>query len=164
MNSEAGGQTFTLRPVGYVREVEGMPTLQILEPYRPALKELRQFSHVYVFWWFDQNDNEEARANLQDDLPYAPGTVAGVFASRSERRPNPLAMTICLILDVDEAAGTVVVPWIDAFNGTPILDMKPYVPVSDRIRDVSVAEWFQDWPEWMEDGAAFFAETGIFDE
>ncbi len=164
MSNESGGQTYTLRPVGYVREADGMYTLQILEPFRPAMQELKQFSHVYVFWWFDQNDNEEARANLQDDLPYAPGTVAGVFASRSERRPNLLAMTICMILDVDEAAGTVVVPWIDAFDGTPILDMKPYIPVSDRIRDVSVAEWFKGWPEWMEDGAAFFAEMGIFDE
>jgi tRNA (Thr-GGU) A37 N-methylase len=50
--------------------------------------------------------------------------------------------------------------WIDAFDGTPVLDLKPYIPISDRVRDVRIAEWLADWPEWMEDAAEFFAEAG----
>jgi tRNA (Thr-GGU) A37 N-methylase len=69
-------------------------------------------------------------------------------------------VTTCFLLDVDEGSGIVHLAWIDAFDGTPILDLKPYIPVSDRIRDVGVPEWFTDWPEWMEDGADFFAEAG----
>lgn len=40
----------------------------------------------------------------------------------------------------------------------PIIDLKPYIPISDRIRDYKVAEWLADWPEWMEDAAEYFAE------
>ncbi|MBT7191838.1 MAG: hypothetical protein HN916_16810 [Anaerolineae bacterium] len=64
-----------------------------------------------------------------------------------------------MIIDVDVEKGIVTLPWIDAFDGTPILDLKPYMPVSDRIRDYKVAEWLVDWPEWMEDAAEFFAEN-----
>ncbi len=153
--------TYQVRPIGHIRQSEGMFRLEILEPYRPALKGLGEFSHVIVIWWADQHDNAVDRAIMQTDLPYAPGTTAGMFACRSQIRPNPIAITTMLMLDVDETNGVVILPWIDANDGTPILDLKPYMPISDRIRDVSAASWLTGWPMWMEDAADFFAEHEV---
>lgn len=150
-----------MSPIGTVRQSEGMFRLEILEPYRPALKGLGEFSHVIVLWWAHQHDTPADRAVMQTELPYAPGTVAGMFACRSQLRPNPIAITTMLMLDVDEEAGVVILPWIDAEDGTPILDLKPYIPSSDRPRDVNMASWLAGWPEWMEDAAAFFAENEV---
>jgi tRNA-Thr(GGU) m(6)t(6)A37 methyltransferase TsaA len=153
-------QTFQLHSIGTVRvtDEEGSYHLQIDKPYRPALKQLDQFSHIMIFWWADQMDTPEFRGMMTTELPYAPGVEAGVFACRSEYRPNPIAVTTMMVLDVDEENGIVVLPWIDAFDGTPILDLKPYIPISDRIRDYKVADWLAEWPEWMEDAGAYFAE------
>ena len=77
------------------------------------------FSHVLVFWWADRNDQAALRETTLVDLPYAPGLRKGVFACRSERRPNPLALTTCYIIQVDVEKGLVMLPWIDALDGTP---------------------------------------------
>jgi tRNA-Thr(GGU) m(6)t(6)A37 methyltransferase TsaA len=160
--SDNGNQpTYELHPIGYVHAEGGSFHLEILEPYRPALKELVCFSHVMVFWWANQQDNPEQRAVTTTQLPYAPGVEAGVFACRAPYRPNPIALTTMFMLDVDIEHGIIHLPWIDAEDGTPLLDLKPYIPVSDRIRDVRVAEWFADWPQWMEDAGEFFAKNDV---
>ena len=153
-------KTYQLQPIGYVHasDEDQRYILQIEEPYRPALKQMEQFSHVMIFWWADKMDTEQHRNIMTTELPYAPGVEAGVFACRSEYRPNPIAVTTMAVLSVDVGHGVVVLPWIDAFDGTPIIDLKPNIPVSDRIRDYKVAEWLTDWPEWMEDAAEYFAE------
>jgi len=59
--SQAGhneGETYQMYPIGYVQRPEDGIHLEILEPFRPALKQLDHFSHVMVFWWADQHDNE----------------------------------------------------------------------------------------------------------
>jgi tRNA-Thr(GGU) m(6)t(6)A37 methyltransferase TsaA len=154
-------EPFTLKPIGYVHTEAGSHWVEILDTYRPALHMLGQFSHAHIIWWADQNDNPDARNLLQTELPYAPGQKAGVFACRAEYRPNPIGVTICFMIDVDEDAGIITLPWIDALDGTPVIDIKPYIPLSDRIRDVRVATWLEGWPMWMEDAAAFFAEEQI---
>lgn len=148
---------YLLKPIGYITAREGEFTLHIDAPYRAALKGLSEFSHVIVFWWAHGLDNPEDRMVLQTPLPYAPGLEAGVFASRSPARPNPIAITTMPHMGIDEAAGTVSLPWIDAEDGTPLIDLKPYIPISDRIRDVRMASWLKDWPMWMEDAGEFFA-------
>ena len=151
--------TFAVTPIGYVRacEQEGRFEIEILAQFRDALEKLEQFSHAVIIWWADQHDIAEERAILTTELPYARGIRAGVFACRSEYRPNPIAITIMPILMLDKRNGILRLPWIDAYDGTPVLDIKPYTPVSDRIRDFRVADWMQDWPEWMEEAGAFFA-------
>jgi tRNA (Thr-GGU) A37 N-methylase len=86
---------------------------------------------------------------MQTELPYAPGTTAGVFACRPEYRPNPIAMTVCKVLAVDEGQGMVTLAKIDAFDGSPVLDLKGYIPVCDRVQKVCVPHWYDGWPEWM---------------
>ena len=78
--------TYELRPIGYVHasDAEGSYVLEIDEAYRPALKEMEQFSHVMIFWWADKMDTKDKRNIMATELPYAPGVEAGVFACRSE--------------------------------------------------------------------------------
>ena len=143
-------EAFEIRPIGYVRRSdESGIHLEILEPYRPGLKQLDQFTHVIVLWWAHQHDNEEFRNLLQTNPPYAEGHPTGVFACRSPYRPNPVAMTTCKLLGVDEENGAVRLAEIDALDGTPIVDLKSYFPVCDRVKDARIPEWLQDWPEWM---------------
>jgi tRNA-Thr(GGU) m(6)t(6)A37 methyltransferase TsaA len=140
---------FEVFPIGYVRRDDERTYVEILEPYVPALKELERFSHVQVFWWFSEFDDEMYRTITQSDhAPYDAPTL-GVFACRSPVRPNPIALTTAEILGVDHADGIVEIVNIEAFDGTPVLDLKPYIPVSDRVKDVRVAEWAVDWPEWL---------------
>lgn len=154
-------EPFLLNPIGLVHASADGFMLEVDEPYREALLGLDQFSHALVFWWADQGDNRQDRETLQVDLPYAPGTQAGVFACRSERRPNPIAVTTCMLLHVDMQAGQVIIPYIDAMDGSPLIDIKPFIPTSDRVRDFHVAPWMAEWPQWMEDAAAFFEEHAV---
>jgi tRNA (adenine37-N6)-methyltransferase len=155
-------KTYQVRAVGHVRHTAEGFELHIAAPFRPALKQLDRFSHVKVFWWADQLDKEDARATLLCEPSYAKGQAVGVFACCSPARPNPIAATTCFILGVDAEKGTVRVPRIDAFDGTPIIDLKPYIPVADRIRECYVPEWLAVLPEWLEDGAQIPA--GFFGE
>ena len=161
--SNENPKTYQLNPIGLVQASDEMGSylLQIDQPYRPALKQLDQFSHIMIFWWADRMDSEQYRNIMTCELPYAPGVEAGVFACRAEYRPNPIAVTTMPVLSVDVENGIVVLPWIDALDGTPLLDIKPYIPISDRIRDFKVAPWLEDWPEWMEDAGEYFAEHEV---
>jgi tRNA-Thr(GGU) m(6)t(6)A37 methyltransferase TsaA len=153
MNEEAHSQeeTYQIHPIGYVRRNEDGIYLEFSEPFRPALKQLDHFSHVMVFWWADQFDNAESRTMLQCRPPYAEEHLTGVFATRSPYRPNPIAMTTCKLLGVDEENGVVKVADIDAYDGTRIVDLKAYFPVCDRVKEAHIPEWLSDWPEWMPD-------------
>jgi tRNA-Thr(GGU) m(6)t(6)A37 methyltransferase TsaA len=93
------------------------------------------FSHINVLWWCHKCDSEEARNILEVKKPYrkAPDII-GVFATRSPVRPNPIALTAVQVIGIDHAAGTIQLAYIDADDGTPVLDIKPYTPtaVGDR--------------------------------
>jgi tRNA (adenine37-N6)-methyltransferase len=152
-------RTFTLKAIGAVRadDAKGSYALEIDAPYRKAMAKLAEFGKLHAFWWADRTDDEESRGLLSAGLPYAPGVEAGVFACRSPARPNPLCVTACGVIHVDEKKGLVVLDYIDAMDGSPLVDIKPYIPVSDRARECKVPAWFRAWPEWMEDAGAFFS-------
>lgn len=148
--------TFRISPIGYVRAGEEGFRLEIGREYLAGLKGLEGFSHVIVFWWFHKFDGAGYRKTVECDRPYrkGPGRI-GVFATRSPVRPNPIACSVAPILGIDRAAGRIVVPWIDADDGTPIVDLKPYHPSGDRVRDAAVPAWCGHWPKWYEDSADF---------
>ena len=161
-----------MNPIGYVR-VEGDDPLNadfyldIHEQYRSALKALDKFSHVIVLWWAHENDTEEIRGQDKWSIipPYGENPEeTGIFATRAEYRPNPIAITTTKILNVDEKIGVIKVSGLDAFDGTPIVDLKCYFPICDRVRDCYIAPWLKDWPEWMEDGIEWWQEQGFFDD
>ena len=161
-----------IKPIGQVRVEGDNPMeadfyLDIQKQYRSALKSLDKFSHIIVVWWAHQNDTEEIRNQKAWSIvpPYGENPEeTGIFATRAEYRPNPVAITTTSILEVDEEKGIVKVGGLDAFDGTPIIDLKSYFPISDRVRDCYIAPWLKDWPEWMEDGPAWWEEQGFFEE
>jgi tRNA-Thr(GGU) m(6)t(6)A37 methyltransferase TsaA len=144
-------QAYQIHPIGHIQRPGDSVHLELLAPFRPALRQLDRFSHVIVLWWADQHDNEESRSIMQCRPPYAEDKVTGIFACRSEYRPNPIAMTTCKILEVDEEQGIVQIANIDAYEGTPILDLKGYFPVCDRVKEASIPEWIPFQYEWMPD-------------
>ena len=142
-------ETYRMFPIGYIRRQQNSINLEILVAFRPALKQLDHFTHVMVFWWANKHDNGKSRSTMQTKPPYAKEKLTGIFATRAEYRPNPIAMTTCKMLKVDETSGIVEVADIDAYDGTPIVDLKAYFPVCDRVKDVKIPQWLSDWPEWM---------------
>lgn len=146
-----------LSPLGYIRSGNEGFILAIKPEFREALTGLVGFSHVNVVWWSHLVDNPEARKVLTCEKPYikSPDRL-GIFATRSPVRPNPICLSVSQVLDIDEANGRIVVAYLDAEDGTPILDIKPYLPCTDRVRDVTTPSWNAHWPAWYED-------SGIFD-
>jgi tRNA-Thr(GGU) m(6)t(6)A37 methyltransferase TsaA len=142
-------EMYQMQAIGTIRRDGEGVQLEIDEVYRPALKQLEHFSHVMVFWWADRFDNEEHRQLLQSRPPYAEEHLTGVFATRAPYRPNPIALTTCKLLGSDEETGVVRVANIDAHDGTPIVDLKAYFPVCDRVQEAHIPAWLSDWPEWM---------------
>jgi len=147
---------YELRPIGRVHVAEGGFLLHIDEAYRPALEGLEGFGHVVVVFWCHLADVETHRTLLTCKRPYTNGPDRlGIFATRSPVRPNPIGITPVPILRLDVDGGTIRVPFIDVEDGTPILDLKPYQPSVDRIRDVRTPDWCAHWPQWSEDSASF---------
>lgn len=140
---------FTICQIGTIKRENEDVLLIINEEYRLALQRVEDFSHLVVFWWANEADTPEGRAVLDCKLPYAEHIRAGVFACRSPFRPNPIAMTVCPILSVDHEKGMIKVSEIDAINDTPIIDLKVYFPVLERVEKCTYPEWLTGWPEWM---------------
>lgn len=148
--------TINLQPIGSVRLEDRGAQLQIDDAYRPALMGLAGFSHINVLWWSHLVDDQPSRQQLTVPqlFRHAPDHL-GVFATRFPSRPNPLALSVVRLLAVDEQGGVLRIAAIDAEDGTPVLDLKPYMPVVDRVREVRVPAWCRHWPEWYEDFADF---------
>ena len=126
-------RTFSVRPVGTVHAGEGSFLIEIDEPFRPALRGLSGYSHIQVLWWGDRADTEECRSETVCRKPYTKGPdTIGIFATRTPVRPNPIALSAVPVLGVDAAAGVIRVAYIDADDGTPVLDIKPYLPCTER--------------------------------
>jgi len=131
---------FILNPIGKVHKVEESTKLILEKKYEPALNGLDENSHVWVLWWFDRNDTVDKRSVLQVHPCGNPeNPLTGVFACRSPYRPNLIALSLCRILSVKN--NVVEVENIDAFDGTPILDLKPYVPGYDSADDAVTPKW-----------------------
>ena len=139
-NQDEPAQQFTVRPVGYVRKTDSTATIVLDEKYQAGLLGLDGFSHVYVVWWFDRSDTPEKRAVLQVHPRGNPeNPLTGVFATRAPIRPNLIALTLCRIVSVTD--NVVEVEGIDAFDGTPVLDMKPYIPGEDAGSRATGPDW-----------------------
>lgn len=145
-----------LRPIGRIAVEGNRHEVLVDEAWRPALEGLGDFSHVLVLWWLDRNDSAEARSFLASKKPYTRGPDRlGVFATRSPFRPNPVAVTVARILSLDAASGRILLDYIDAAEGSPLLDLKPYQPCADRVRDAAVPAWCAHWPSSLEGNAGF---------
>ncbi len=120
--------------------------LRIYPQYFPehSLAGLAEFSHVWLISWFHLNTNKTFHPKIHP--PRLRGRKIGVFASRSPHRPNPLGLSLAKLEMVK--GDTLHLSGIDLINGTPVLDIKPYLPFSDCAKD-PLSGWVpgNDFPE-----------------
>ena len=145
-----------LHPIGRIANRAETVRIELFPRYAAGLKGLEGYGHVQVLWWADACDNASARSVLVEAKPYRHGPdEMGVFALRSPERPNPVAVSNAAVACIDVAGGTIGLDWIDAFDGTPVLDVKPYVPGLDRIEAPATPAWCAHWPGSVEESGAF---------
>jgi len=132
---------FEMKPIGFVRspysETSQIPkgcgtkhdaegVLEILPEFAEGLKDIEGFSHLFVIWAFHRSEGFKLLGTPPtDDRPH------GVFATRSPRRPNPIGLTVVEL--VQREGNRLNVRGVDMLDGTPILDIKPYLSsISDE--------------------------------
>lgn len=141
---------FSFRPIGFVRspytdtaqiprgpgaEHQAEGVLELLSEFEPGLTDIEGFSHLYVLWVFDRAVGYDLMS-----MPPTDDRAHGVFATRAPRRPNPIGLTVVQLLRRD--AARLVVRGLDMLDGTPMLDIKPYLSSvsADRIKRGWLAE------------------------
>ena len=149
-----------MTPIGRIENTEGACAVALDAKYAEALRGLDGFSHVQVLWWFDGCDNAADRAVLSVEKPYTHGPDAlGTFATRSPQRPNPIALTTAAVAWIDAENARIGLYYIDALDGTPVLDVKPYTPSLDRVDAPTTPGWCAHWPKDTESSGAFDWES-----
>ena len=141
----------TYRPIGVIHspftEAEGMPiqpsgargirgTVEVFEEFRPGLKDLEAFSHVILVYHFHRSEGFDLLT-----VPFMDAEPRGVFATRAPKRPNPIGLSIVRLLGVED--GVLQVENLDVLDGTPLIDIKPYVPAFDAQEDVRTG-WLEE--------------------
>lgn len=141
-------ENITLSPIGYVSNDipekkddfwgSSISTITLKEEYRGGLTGLEKFSHSIILCYLDKaryipEKHLIRRPRNRQDMP-----LLGIFSQRTKDHPNPIGLTTVEILSVSDTAITV--KGLDAINGTPVLDIKPYFPAFDR-RDSRTPEW-----------------------
>jgi len=128
------------RPIGIIHSpftnIEGMPiqptgasgiqgTIEIFPEFAAGLKDLEGFSHIILLYHFHQV--QEAKLIV---TPFMDARPRGVFATRAPKRPNPIGLSIVKLLSIEQ--NVLHVENVDILDGTPLLDIKPYVPEFDQ--------------------------------
>ena len=133
-------QTFQVFPVGRVNKKEEAAWIDIYEPYADALLGLEGFSHILVFFWFHENDMADRRNTLRvyprkDEK----NPLTGVFGTHSPLRPNLVGLTRCKINSIEGLR--IHIEDIDAFDGTPVIDIKCFIPDSPPESEIRLPDW-----------------------
>ncbi len=129
-----------LEPIGIIHtpftDLEGMPIqpagaagvrgrVEVFEEYRAGLKDLDGFSHIILLYHFHRSRGFELEV-----VPFMDSEPRGLFATRAPRRPNPIGLSVVQLDRVED--GVLLVQNVDMLDGTPLLDIKPYVPEFDQ--------------------------------
>ena len=146
---------FEIKSIGCVKKIPDGYAIRLDEKYLPGLINLDGFSHVQVIWWGHLTDSGNHRENLVAEGLFKKGPERiGIFGTRSPVRPNPLLISTIQVTEMNHEQGIIYTPFIDAEDGTPVLDIKPYF-MMERVKDCRVPDWFAHWPEWYEDSMTF---------
>lgn len=139
------------RPIGVIhspfKDVEGMPiqptgaqgvggTVEVFGKYRAGLKDIGGFSHIILIYHFHLSKGYSLEAK-----PFMDDVERGVFAMRGPARPNPIGISVVRLVKVE--GGTLHIEDVDVVDGTPLLDIKPYVPDFDW-RPAERVGWLTD--------------------
>ncbi len=132
--------TLSMVPIGTVHRQDDRAWIDVAPEYADGLLGIEGFSHVHVIYWFHENDTPDQRAMLQVHPRKDPANpLTGVFATHSPKRPNLVALTLCRVLGID---GTrITVSGLDARDGSPVIDIKCYIPYDVASRDITVPRW-----------------------
>jgi len=138
------------RPIGVIhspfRDQEGMPIqpagaqrtpgwVEINDDYVGGLRNLEGFSHIILLYHFHLSDGYDLELT-----PFLDNAKRGLFATRAPRRPNPIGLSIVRLVGIE--GKTIKIEDIDVVDGTPLLDIKPYIPAFDVITDAT-SGWVQ---------------------
>lgn len=131
-----------VNPIGRVTRPGDRILVEIPPELTSALEGLEGFSHVWVLYWFHENDRPEERAILKVHPRRDPANpLTGVFATRAPVRPNLIGLTLCRLVSVK--GNILEVEGLDAREGSPVLDLKPYLPGSDALPEAQVPWWIE---------------------
>jgi len=122
-----------IQPTG-ARDVEG--TVDLLPEYTAGLKDIEGFSHIILLYHCHL-----AKGVSLEVKPYMDDRLHGVFATRAPARPNPIGLSVVRLVRVE--GNRLHIRDVDIVDGTPLLDVKPYVPKFD-IRQVSSIGWLEE--------------------
>jgi tRNA-Thr(GGU) m(6)t(6)A37 methyltransferase TsaA len=143
------GPVFSYTPIGTIhspfREPAGMPiqpegaagvqgTIIIDEKFRAGLRDLDGFSRIILIYAFHRSQGYELEV-----IPFLDTVPHGIFATRAPRRPNAIGISVVKLISVND--GELVIEGVDVVDGTPLLDIKPYVPEFDCHPDEK-SGWF----------------------
>jgi tRNA-Thr(GGU) m(6)t(6)A37 methyltransferase TsaA len=144
-------RVLTVQPIGRVvsgrREADpdglwetAVAEIEVDPAWAGALDGLEGFSHVWLLWWLDLFDDPPVTVRVRPERrPELP--LTGIFATRSPHRPNPLALTAVRL--VERQGARLRVQGLDAYEGTPIVDIKPYLRRGDLIAEATVPAWLE---------------------
>lgn len=110
-----------IQPV-YATSSEG--TVEVFEPFAEGLADLDGFERIWLLYWCDRSAAPKMRV-----IPYRDTRQRGLFSTRAPVRPNPIGLSCVRLLRIDN--GILHVSELDMLDGTPLLDIKPYVPAFD---------------------------------
>jgi tRNA-Thr(GGU) m(6)t(6)A37 methyltransferase TsaA len=131
--------------IGVVEEAGELARVRIFPEFCAGVQSLDRFSHIILLYWFHLRDREENRRVLQvTPRRHLGAPRVGVFSSRSPSRPNPIGLCVTTLAKIQDC--TLLVRALDAAEGSPIIDIKPYIPRADSIPDAKVPEWTSSEP------------------
>lgn len=151
-NEQQSSSLLTVRPVGYIstsyKEQSGTPIqpgldksgsarITVEKEFREGLCDLEGFDRIWVIAWLDRSSPFKLKV-----IPYRDTVERGLFATRAPSRPNPLGLSCLQIRKVDADSGVIEVAGADLLDGTPIIDIKPYIAQADAFAEAR-SGWFE---------------------
>ena len=141
----------TYKPIGTIhspfKDLEDMPIqptsdasaaghLEVFLEFTPGLKDLDGFSHIYIIYHL-----HEVKDTRLEVTPFLDKETRGVFATRAPSRPNPIGLSVVELVQVE--GNRVYVDKLDVLDGTPLLDIKPYIPEFESAEDIRIG-WLEN--------------------
>ena len=150
MEKQRKKMTLKLSPIGTIespfKELKGMPIqptgagdaegrILLDETFVEGLSDLEGFSHIILLYWFHRSKGYALKVK-----PFMDDEFRGLFATRAPRRPNPIGLSVVRLLGIEH--NVLHIRGVDVVDGTPLLDIKPYVPKFDAVETVSTG-WLE---------------------
>ena len=144
--------TMTLKAIGIVRsELKEAPVrrdrwevvseIVITPSLTEALDGLEEYSHITVLWWMHLLPSAEVTLKVHP-MGRQESPLKGIFALRTPNRPNPIGKTTVRLLQ--RQGNILMVQGLEALDGSPVIDIKPYLPRYDSVTDATVPQWISE--------------------